>query len=282
MFDLSEIIAHGSLLCESQAPSAAQDIAAVLVSRLHRYQGAAGQEEKDYHASSLETMQIETAQEALSVLDLTQQTMTRETAAHNAQTNLGVRDMGVLRTLLSIVFKWGVEPPYTRLADSWPGRPIEGQSSRIMDLTNCPQDFALLRDMLLRLLALVYPAGVTGSMDSSGVIMTLMSPHLNELLKPCLALGWLPKSISSSSMPVVDEIRPMVMRLITRQVMVCCRRTHMNLAQSSRSSGHPCVGCSNGLNSAPCTEDMLLAIESSDSSSGWPRWSISVHVRLAG
>jgi hypothetical protein len=187
-------------------------MAQVLISRLHRYQVAVGRDERDYQASSLDDLQHETATEALLLLD---RALSPDVQV-NAGPAIGVRDMGTLRTLLSIVLKWGAEPRYTRLAENWPGKPIAGQSSRIIDLTSCAQDYAVLRDILLRLFALIYPASVTGRMAGSGLALTLMSPHLAELIRPCVALGWLPKSLSTTVMPVVDEIRPMIMRLITR------------------------------------------------------------------
>jgi hypothetical protein len=216
MSSLSEILAHGTLLCTSQASDSVQDMAQVLISRLHRYQVAVGRLEQEYQNNSLEDLQHETATEALSVLSDALSLANIHTDAGPLQAAIGVRDLGTLRTLLSITFKWGVEPPYTRLAECWSGKLTVGQSAHIIDLTSCSQDYAVLRDILLRLLVLVYPTGVTGRMDGSGIAINLLDSHLVDLIRPCLALGWLPKSMATAAMPVVDEIRPMIMRLITR------------------------------------------------------------------
>jgi hypothetical protein len=223
MSTLSDVLGKGALLCGTQTSGTAQDLKNVLVSRLHLYQIALGRDEKDYQALSLENTQTETALEALCILDLAQKAIISEIIPENipesagpSSSTIGTRDLATLRTLVSIVFKWGIEPPYKRLIESWPGKTTQVESSRIIDLTNAPQDYAFVRSMLGRLLALIYPTGVTGKMEGNIVVVVMIDRHLTDLLRPCLALGWLPKSMSSPSIPVADEVRLMIMRLITR------------------------------------------------------------------
>jgi hypothetical protein len=222
MSTFATVLEHAGLLCGTRASEPAQDMRDILISRLVKYDAACGRDVRDFAGASLESVQATTAEEAMNVVHQAQQLLPKEsTVAQTSEATapgsaIGARELVTLRTLLSIVFKWGVEPRYKRLLDSWPGKSTQPRATGIIDLTGAPENFVVLRSFLNRLLALVYPNGVMGAMEDTVITVTLTDQHMADLLRPCLALGWLPKSMVSASMPVADEIRPMVMRMLTR------------------------------------------------------------------
>jgi hypothetical protein len=84
---------------------------------------------------------------------------------------------------------------------------------KIIDLTTTPEDYRQLSSFLVRILALLLPDGLHGRLPQTLITTTLLDRHLTDILKPCIALGWLPKSLSSEGTPTLDEIRPKIMRL---------------------------------------------------------------------
>ncbi|KAF7352810.1 RTP1-C1 domain-containing protein [Mycena venus] len=61
--------------------------------------------------------------------------------------------------------------------------------------------------MVSRLMSIVLPTA-----SPTFVTTTLLNRHLDQLLRPCIAIGWLPKSLVSDSAP--GSIRSMTMRLL--------------------------------------------------------------------
>lgn len=129
---------------------------------------------------------------------------------------IGTRDMTQLRTLSSIVFKWAVEPLLSRVMSAIPTiTPAErhGMGVKIIDLTTVPEDYKHLSSVLTTLLSLILPQGLKASLAHTPIAADLVDKHLSDLLKPCIVLGWLPKSLASESVTPLDVVRSLVVHI---------------------------------------------------------------------
>jgi hypothetical protein len=228
MEELSRCLAAGSLLIHSEkggpAPS---DLRAVLLTRLTQYRAQRGLLERDIDDLSLEQAQEETAQEALSVVEGVQRILDQdEDAAPTVPLHskdpprevplIGTRDISQLRTLLSIVFKWGTEPSFMRIRVVWPERgSTHTQPTKILNVDDAPRSYAKLTTMTRRLLSLLFPRGVHGTIPQTLITSTILNRHVTDILRPGIALGWVPKALSTESFSVADDLRPFIMRLMS-------------------------------------------------------------------
>jgi hypothetical protein len=216
----ADILQQGAILCGTGGHTAA-DVKTVLGARLQRYRTAVGRPAED--TLDLDALQLQTSQEALDVLLRAQRAALQECVEESLPVEsdapasaIGTRDLATIRILLSLVFKWGIEPSYTRLREVWPVSSTSG-AARMVELADKPPDaHKLLTSLVLGLSQLVYPRGVTGDVAETAITSTLYERHLADLIRSSLALGWLPKSLASPTVPVIDELRPMIMRLLTR------------------------------------------------------------------
>jgi hypothetical protein len=232
MEELSRYLAAGSLLIHSEKGGPAPNLRAVLLARLAQYRAQCGLPECDGDDFSLEQAQEETAQGALSVVERVQRILDQDgeegmrLAPPNASVRsredepgevplIGTRDISQLRTLLSIVFKWGTGPLLASVQVVWPARGGGTTGSEILDVDDAPQSYAKLTTMTRRLLWLLFPRGVRGTIPQTLVTSTLLNRHITDLLRPGIALGWIPKALSMESFPVVDDLRPLIMRLMS-------------------------------------------------------------------
>lgn len=228
--ELGGILRAGSLLIDPVRVDPPADLCALLTSRLAQYHTAIN-DKYVTPASTLEELQLETAQEALFVVEKVQKILISDESprgsppesrdqetvgADGAFSAIGTRDLAQLRTLLSVAFKWGVEPLFVLVTSAWPNKPslMVPPRPKIIDLTTSPKDHKRLSSLLERLLGLLFPDGVHGSFPHNFITTTLLNRHLTDLLKPCIGLGWLPKSLSSEVAPTIHEIRPKIMRLL--------------------------------------------------------------------
>ncbi|PIL37009.1 hypothetical protein GSI_00701 [Ganoderma sinense ZZ0214-1] len=232
---LEELYQAATIL--TRPPSSSQprpnDLKRVLSRRLVDYHAFCGHHTSSSD-SSLESIQLDTAIEALVILeplherlkhpDQPVQTPPRgsgsleENSPEKNPMLIGSRDMALIRTLISIVFKWAIEPLLQRAVAAIPSTAVSSatRGAKIIDLTGLPQQYSLLVSLTSRLLALPLSAGLTSPLSKSVVTATLLNQHLSDLLLPCIVIGWLPKSLSSDSMPSGDVVRPQVMYLLSR------------------------------------------------------------------
>ncbi|EKM59775.1 uncharacterized protein PHACADRAFT_114971 [Phanerochaete carnosa HHB-10118-sp] len=228
--NLVSVLQRGAILAGSTGSEGKSDIRDVLTSRLSQYYSALGQDQVSDVNGALENVQLRTAQEALVVIEQVQSIVSPKRPDANrvptpGQTSendapeelLGTRDLAQLCTLLSLVFKWAVEPLLSRVSASIPNTTPGGRRRtevNIIDLTSVPEDYQLLRSILFRVTRLLLLSGVRGSLNATHITSAIVDRHLGDLLKPCLVLGWLPKSLSSESVLPLDDLRPVAMRLI--------------------------------------------------------------------
>ncbi|KAI0663236.1 hypothetical protein C8Q70DRAFT_501309 [Cubamyces menziesii] len=207
------------------------DLNGILRQRLTDYANILGKDAlKD--DVDLETLQHHTALEALFLLELIHNrlqapecpgsatgtvTSTRSASEIN-QPLVGTRDIGLIRTLLSILFKWAVEPLLQRIVAAIPSTSTSKAIARasIIDLTGLPHDFSAISSVASRLLALVLPRGPGAPIAQSAVTAELVNRQLSDLVVPCIVVGWLPKSLASDEIRTADQVRPLVMHLISR------------------------------------------------------------------
>lgn len=223
MSDLStkliNALADGACLVDSSMSRAASsDLKSVLAGRLSRYYTRLGSG-SILDSRSLEEIQQTTAKEALSVIARIQQIISAEDLSPNASSTdptplIGTRDLAEIRILLSVVFKWGVEPLLFKVAPVWPTKSPSAGGPRIIDLTTTPEDYELLISMTSELLGLLFPGGAKGPVAQTLITTTILQKHVMDTLKPSIALGWLPKSFASESRPCLDAARPLTVRLL--------------------------------------------------------------------
>ncbi|KAG6814199.1 hypothetical protein H0H92_000876 [Tricholoma furcatifolium] len=212
MTALSTALEDGACLIDSTGSE--PDLKAVLVKRLSSYYARLGSV-RQLADVSLEDIQLRTAIEALSVVARVQQIIgVEEVPGADQPPLIGTRDLKELTTLLSIVFRWGVEPLYARVLLAWPNTVAPPNVQRITEINAPSADYASLSSITSNLLHLVFPDGFRGRIPQTLITTTILEKHAVDILKPCTLLGWLPKSLASDERPVLDAVRPMTMRFL--------------------------------------------------------------------
>jgi hypothetical protein len=193
------------------------DLKSVLESRLSQYYALQGKELPSPSLQPLQDVELLTACEALSVVERIQTLLAIEDDA--VVPAVGTRDLTQIRMLLSLIFRWGTLPMLTQVTEAWTdgfphgdnlGAPT--QSAEVSN--NIVKNHDLLSDFIQRIIGLILPNGVQGKIPRSLVTTALLSRHLVDVLQASLALGWLPKSLSTKELPTKNEIRPLIMRLL--------------------------------------------------------------------
>ena len=231
---LTSLFQAGAILAGSSKGEGATDLKTVLASRLTQYYQVLGQNQPDGLEDTLEIVQLRTAQESLSIIERLQGIFAQprstskqnDAEAHDSPDVIGTRDLANIRTLLSIVFNWAVQPLLARVVAAIPTVTPGGRrraAVNIIDLTTVPDDYRALSDILTRLIAIVLPRGVSGSVSPTIVANVFLDRHLVDLLRPCVALGWLPKASASESVAPIDSLRSPAVHLLNLYVSLSPR-----------------------------------------------------------
>jgi hypothetical protein len=244
MEQLSRWLSAGSLLIHHEKGGPATNLRTVLLARLAQYRAQRGLPERDDSDILLEHAQEETAQEALSVVEGVQRILDQDAPGISPVSGgdthevpvIGTRDISQLRTLLSIVFKWGTEPLLTRLQVVWP---TKGHTqTQLVDADDAPHSYERLTTMTRRLLSLLFPRGVHGTLPQTLITSILLHRHVTDILRPAIVLGWVPKALYPESFPVVDDFRPLVMRLMSMYELRSTARKTVELIMVSAAYHH--------------------------------------------
>lgn len=219
--ELTNILRAGSFLIESTSATTQTDVRQRLISRLESFRIALGPDQPRVDTNlTLEYAQLETAQGALQVVEKVQQILHRlgdelPNSKIEGAPDIGTRDFAHLRTLLSITFKWGIEPLLDSTVIALSSKPTTFIPSgpKLIDLTTIPEDYKRLSSLTTKLLRILFTEGPRRSMPQTLITTTLLHRHLADLLRPSIVLGWLPKSLSTEATSTVNEIRPMIMCL---------------------------------------------------------------------
>ncbi|KAF9259487.1 hypothetical protein L218DRAFT_963519 [Marasmius fiardii PR-910] len=214
----STLLAASCLLDSSSTPQS--NLKGALLQRLTKYYATLGVPSSVSDTCSLKEAQLRTAIESLCIVERIQGMVMTDVDSGTDETVvgepplLGVRDLAQIRTLLSIIFHWGVEPLLSRVVFAWPERPYAATSTKIIDLTSTPDDYHHLSDLTSRILRLIFPSGPQQKSSNTIITETLLNRHLKDILEPAVALGWLPKPLALDSMPPLEAARPVVLRLL--------------------------------------------------------------------
>ncbi|EGN93069.1 hypothetical protein SERLA73DRAFT_163744 [Serpula lacrymans var. lacrymans S7.3] len=228
--ELVDVLSAGSSLLDTNPPNPGSELKTVLLARLSRHYTILGQHDRttEFKSETIEKVQLETAQGALDVVERVQQILQVDEPTDDEARSvdkephtspgdapaIGTRDLAHLRTLLSMIFRWGIDPLLIELAASWSTKPPSRATPKIIDLTNTPDVYKQLSFMTSRLMGLLFPGGLQGSMPQTLITSTLLVRHTAHLLKPCIALGWLPRSLASDAMLTLHDLRPLVSRFL--------------------------------------------------------------------
>ena len=120
--------------------------------------------------------------------------------SHPEPSLLGTRDLGKLRTLLSLVFRWGIDHLYAQVSES---NDIAASND---------EDFCLLADLTASTLSLVFPDGPQGRVSQTLITSMMVARHIQDLLLPSITLGWLPE-VSKKLTHDMPDFRSAVTRL---------------------------------------------------------------------
>jgi hypothetical protein len=221
--ELASALALGTCLLEtSSTPSNSLDLKSVLHSRLLKYyaclESGDGVKEELRESSTLEEMQFLTAKEALSVVQKVHHILDIEDAKTNGTPDqvpsIGTRDLAQLRTLLSLVFKWGIEPLFNRVVLASPVISTASTKAKIVDVSQGTDAYQFLFEFVTSVFLLIFPRGIQGQVSQTLITTTILHRHVSDLLNPSIALGWFPEPLSSNSFPIMHEMRPFVIHLL--------------------------------------------------------------------
>lgn len=221
--ELTKALVDGATLLDSSKNTAILPNAkSVLQTRLSQYFSRLEEQEPLWASWNLNELQLKCAQEALSVvervqriLDLGGNDVTGAETSNLEGPVIGTRDLAELRNLLSMVVKWGVNPLLSHMYSVWSSRGSSVEGSGIVDLTSTPEYHAKLSDLSSRLFRLIFPTGIQSQLPQTLITTSILNRHIVDLLGPALALGWLPKSITNQYMPILREVRPLTLRLLS-------------------------------------------------------------------
>ncbi|KAI6047223.1 hypothetical protein EDC04DRAFT_2622339 [Pisolithus marmoratus] len=220
---VSDILRAASHLLDSEAGQD-RNLKSVLNARLDNFYVSLNKDRPVLVRVTVEDLRLETAQCALETIEQVNNSLDADVSAsaatvlrdQNVQDDkpvVGTRDALQLRTLLSIVFRWGIDPLLTRVSQAWPGNTPRLAGTSIVEL-GTPQDYHSLSSLLLRLSAVLLPCGPRGRLSQTLITTTILDRFLADFMRASITLGWLPKSLSSADTPAIDDLRPVVLRLL--------------------------------------------------------------------
>ncbi len=222
--ELASALADGAVLLGTSAPAnLSTTFETLLRSRLSNYYSRLPLEETQSLTRNIEGLQLLTGREALSivkrihkVLDLHEsESETLKEGSPPQAHAIGTRDLAEVRTLLSIAFKWTVQPLMLRVCELWPSSVQKSQGiSKVVDLTVDADVSQLLSSLIISLFSLVFPEGAQGRISQTLIATTLLSHHSQDILLPSISLGWLPEHQASDLVAPLHEARPLVTRFL--------------------------------------------------------------------
>lgn len=209
------LLAGSNLLQLESAAGEARNLESVLNARLENFYASLNKNRPLPVPNAIQDLHLETAQCALELIEQAHRLLDDQLQgrAHD-DASIGSRDLAQLRTLLTMVFRWGVSPLLTRISGTWSSNLAFRIGPRDIEPTAVPEDYRSLSSLLMRLAAILLPHGAHGRLSQTLVTTSILERHMLDFLKASMALGWLPKSLTSESARAVDALRPIVLRLL--------------------------------------------------------------------
>jgi hypothetical protein len=200
-----------SLLLAKNSSEPASQIQSILLSRLTQCHEHLQLPLSVSSGSSLSDIELATAQAALVILEHIQAILTGETSRPSTIPDMGVRDLGNLRTLSSIVCRWGPQALLARMVAQW----LPSTKSGLNELggEGLSHDYPLLSSMVIRVLNLLLPTP-EATLHPTVITDILVDRHLSDIWKPAIALAWLPRSLAVEETPPLTSAKPFVMRFL--------------------------------------------------------------------
>lgn len=201
--------------------------------RLLRFYAALAEQQPPITDTSLTALQLETARAALHVLHRVQLLLDAAPRDTQDAPAIGTRDLTVLRTLLTLLFRWGINTLLARLAPLWhTSPPLSDPSTLCADLT-------ALSALLSTLMSTLFPRGVRAQPSQTLITTTILDRHVPDLLRASMTLAWLPKSLWPQDNLSLHTLRPSVLRLLELCVYMRCVSAQMNLNLVAKSPSVP-------------------------------------------
>lgn len=234
--ELASALADGAVLLGTSAPANLSTAFETLLRiRLSNYYSRLPLEETQSLTRNIEGLQLLTGREALSIVKRVHKTLDlhdseSETLKEGSPPAIGTRDLAEMRTLLSITFKWAVQPLMLRVCELWPSTVQKHEGiSKVVDLTVDADVSQLLSSLITSLFSLVFPEGAQGRISQTLIATTLLSHHSQDILLPSISLGWLPEHQASDLVAPLHEARPLVTRFLRLYVYKLSLEPFINL-----------------------------------------------------
>ncbi|KAI6035338.1 hypothetical protein F5J12DRAFT_909233 [Pisolithus orientalis] len=221
---VSDILRAASHLLDSEAGQD-RNLKSVLNTRLDNFYASLSKDRPFSVGDTVEGLRLETAQCALETVEQVNRLLDANVStsaaaapgAHDMQDDdapvIGSRDLTQLRTLLSIVFRWSIDPLLARVSHALPSNHSRQVGTRVVEL-GTPEDYHSLSSLLLRLAAILLPCGPRGRLPHTPITTAILDRHFVDFTRASITLGWLPKSLSSTDALAIDDLRPVVLRLL--------------------------------------------------------------------
>lgn len=215
------------LLDTAQSSVSPSNLQSVLEARLSQYFSQINSprvfELETEKSWTLENVQLLTAQESLSVLRRVQKILglgdstpeTSQATSSNQPPAVGARDLGQIRTLISIVCKWGLNPLFWKVSQFWDQFLESNGRGTITETSTSGDDLEQLSVMTLHCLSLLFPDGDQGPVAQTFISMAMLNRHLADLLRPAIALGWPPRNFTFDGRETRNGIRSLVIRILS-------------------------------------------------------------------
>ncbi|KAG9038544.1 hypothetical protein FRB95_000765 [Tulasnella sp. JGI-2019a] len=202
------------------------NMTAVLQSRLHDFNTRLGDisplkshvESESFtnnpHQAYMERL---TADMALWVVTQVQATEIKE--QNHDRPTLGTRDLTQMRTLLAILFKWGIQretdrvTEHMRASSSVVPPNVKTSIVEIQAEDDAESDRALLQKLTEQIIGLIFSLetpSVHGPVHQSHITQIIVTRHITPLLKACVLLAW-----ASNSSEKALELRKIIDRLLS-------------------------------------------------------------------
>jgi hypothetical protein len=129
---------------------------------------------------------------------------------------IGTRDLGVLRTLASIVFGWGVSPLLVALYSSPDA--IDVSTKVTTEQISLLQQ---LKDLMARTTSLLWPTGTNPSTSTqltrllpTHITKILITRHITDILRGSISVGWEPQAVDEIVQQTVVGLLQMFVSII--------------------------------------------------------------------
>ncbi|KIY73777.1 hypothetical protein CYLTODRAFT_406490 [Cylindrobasidium torrendii FP15055 ss-10] len=212
---LKHLLLAGSFLIGAKDSNSAHSSSNAAFDRLKKFYDYQERPCKVSAKTPTRELHLVTADEALDVVLQVQSIVGIPAEDESKIPPLGTRDIAHLRALLSLAFKWGTDTLLSHILGAISNSIKHTGPSKIVSVDNAEQDYTRISSMLDRLLKLLFPESPESRFPQTHITTSILSKNLLDVLKPTVALAWMPSSISIASIQPLTHLRPYVLRLLS-------------------------------------------------------------------